>query len=352
VTVLVSVLLPVFNAASTLGLALESIRRQRGVELECLAVDDGSSDGSLRCLEQAAARDPRVRVLPIEHRGIVGALNHGLAHCRGEYVARMDADDIMHSARLASQAEFLDAHPELTGAGCHVRIFPRPARGSLTEGRRGPRRAAQGRIEYERWLNSLQQAQDVARDRFIECPLAHPTWMLRRGVFQRFAYRDQGWPEDYDLVLRLLSSGHALGIVPRRLLSWRDTPGRLSRSSSVYSDERFVAAKACFLASSWLEQHPRYILWGYGSTGRALCKALLHHGRQPHAIVEVHSGRVGQRIQGAPVIAPEGLLEARRATVGELPIIVSVARSGPRSVVRAALAEMHLREGTDYVCAA
>jgi len=352
VTILVSVLLPVFNAASTLGLALESIRRQRGVELECVAVDDGSSDGSLRCLEQAVARDPRVRVLPIEHRGIVGALNHGLAYCRGEYVARMDADDIMHSARLTSQAKLLEAHPELAGVGCHVRIFPRPARGCLAADRSDQGRGAQGRRAYERWLNSLQQARDVARDRFIECPLAHPTWMLRRAVFQRFGYRDQGWPEDYDLVLRLLSSGHALGIVPRRLLSWRDTPGRLSRSSSVYSDERFVAAKACFLASSWLEQHPRYILWGYGSTGRALCRALARHGRQPHAIVEVHPGRVGQRIQGAPVIGPEGLLEARRAAGGEIPIIVSVARSGPRSMVRAALAEMQLRELVDYVCAA
>jgi glycosyltransferase involved in cell wall biosynthesis len=347
VTVLVSVLLPVFNAASTLGLALESIRRQRAVELECVAVDDGSSDGSLRCLEQMAARDPRIRVLPIGHRGIVAALNHGLAHCRGEYVARMDADDIMCSARLARQASFLDLHPELAGAGCHVRMFPRPARGLLGEGR-----AAEGRREYERWLNSLQQPHDVLRDRFIECPLAHPTWMLRRPIFQRFGYRDQGWPEDYDLLLRLLSSGHTLGIVPQRLLSWRDTPGRLSRTSVSYTDERFVAAKAFFLASSWLDQHPRYILWGYGSTGRALCKALSSHGRQPHAIVEVHPGRVGQRIAGAPVIGPEDLLEVRRGAGGQIPIIVSVARSGPRNLVRAALAELQLRELVDYICAA
>jgi len=347
VTLLVSVLLPVFNASRTLALALESIRRQRGIELECVAVDDGSRDTSLACLEQLAARDARIRVLPIAHRGLVGALNHGLAHCRGAYVARMDADDIMHSARLASQAAFLEAHPELVGAGCHVRMFPRSAQRSDSEGR-----APEGRREYERWLNSLRHARDVERDRFIECPLAHPGWMIRREIFQRFGYRDLGWPEDYDLVLRLLSSGHALGIVPRRLLSWRDTPGRLSRSSVVYADERFVAAKAHFLSSSWLEHHPRYILWGYGNTGRALCKALLRHERQPHAIVEVHPCRVGQRIQGAPVIPPERLLEARRCPGGNLPIIVSVAHSGPRNLVRAALAEMHLRELVDYVCAA
>jgi len=61
VTRLVSVLLPVFNSRATLAQALESIRRQRGVELECVAVDDGSSDGSLACLEHAAASDARIR---------------------------------------------------------------------------------------------------------------------------------------------------------------------------------------------------------------------------------------------------------------------------------------------------
>jgi glycosyltransferase involved in cell wall biosynthesis len=352
VTRLVSVLLPVFNSRATLAQALESIRRQRGVELECVAVDDGSSDGSLACLEQAAASDARIRVFSMPHRGIVEALNHGLAHCRGELVARMDADDIMHRQRLASQVAWLESHPELAGVGCHVRLFPRlsprlsPGLGA-SEGR-----AVEGRREYERWLNSLADAADVSRDQFIECPLAHPSWLLRRELFQRFAYRDMGWPEDYDLLLRLLSSGHALGVVPRRLLSWRDSPGRLSRCSVLYSDERFTRAKAHFLAGSWLARHSSYVLWGYGSTGGALCRALLEHGKQPRAIIEVHPGRIGQRIQGAPVVTPDALLDARRGPTGDLPIIVSVARAAARNQVRVALHALGLRELRDFICAA
>ncbi|HEU4580653.1 MAG TPA: glycosyltransferase family 2 protein [Polyangiaceae bacterium] len=337
---LVSVLMPVFNAAATLPGALASIRRQRGVELECVLVDDGSSDGSVACLQREAALDPRLRVHAIEHRGIVGALQHGLERCRGQYVARMDADDIMHSERLAAQVALLEAQPELAGAGCHVRLFPRlpPAQ--------------QARSEYERWLNSLHGANDVARERFIECPLAHPTWMLRREVFQRLGYRDMGWPEDYDLLLRLLGSGHALGVVPRRLLLWRDSPERLSRSSETYAQARFVAVKAHHLASTWLARHRRYVLWGYGETGRALCRALQRYERHPQAIVEVHPGRLGQRIHGAPVIAPEQLLAARRGPEGPLPVVVSVARSAPRALVRAALERLELREQHDFVCAA
>jgi glycosyltransferase involved in cell wall biosynthesis len=337
---LVSVLVPVFNAAGTQPSTLESIRRQRGVELECVLVDDGSTDGSAALLQRFAELDPRLRVHAIEHRGIVGALQYGLERCQGRYVARMDADDIMHSQRLAAQVALLESQPKLAGAGCHVRLFPRP------------RPSQQPRREYEHWLNSVRGPGDVARECFIECPLAHPTWMLRREIIQRFGYRDMGWPEDYDLLLRLLGGGHALGVVPRRLLHWRDSPQRLSRRSEVYSDGRFVAAKAHYLAQTWLARHARYVLWGYGETGRALCRALQQHSRHPHAIVEVHPGRLGQRIQGAPVIGPEQLLAARRVAGGALPIVVCVARSSPRGQARAALEQLGLREQHDFICAA
>jgi hypothetical protein len=219
-----------------------------------------------------------------------------------------------------------------------VRLFPR---GALAERRLG----------YERWLSSLQEAAHVARDMFVECPLAHPSWMLRGDVFRQYRYREMGWAEDYDLLLRLHCDGHRLGVVPRRLLCWRDTPGRLSRRDERYSQQRFVAAKAHFLAQSWLREHRRYILWGYGDTGRALCHALLEHGREPYAIVERHPGRIGQRIQGAQVVPPEQLCAVRDAA-GGLPVIVSVAHAGPREQVRKALAELRLRELVDFVCAA
>ena len=163
---LVSVLVPVFNAAGTLPSTLESIRRQRGVELECVLVDDGSTDGSAALLQQHAALDSRLRVHAIEHRGIVGALQYGLERCHGRYVARMDADDIMHSQRLAAQVALLESQPELAGAGCHVRLFPRPQLGK------------QPRSEYERWLNSLREPGDVTRESFTA--ISAPSRSARR----------------------------------------------------------------------------------------------------------------------------------------------------------------------------
>jgi len=330
----VSVLLPVRDAAATLAAGLRSVARQTLRELECVVVDDGSRDESLAIARRHARCDPRFRVIATPPRGLVPALEHGLAECRAPFVARLDADDCMHRDRLALQLRALDDAPGLAGVGCHVRMFPRSALGA-------------GMRAYERWLASIRSPDDVRREAFIECPLAHPTLVLRSEVLRAHRYRDAGWPEDYDLVLRLLGAGYALGVVPRRLLAWRHGSDRLSQRSAVYSADRFTACKAHFLAAGFLARDRRYLLWGYGATGRALAKALRAHGRHPEAIIELHPGRIGQRIQGAPVIPPEEL-----GSPGTLPLVVSVAGADARAQIRAELTRRGWRDSSDYVCAA
>jgi hypothetical protein len=89
------------------------------------------------------------------------------------------------------------------------------------------------------------------------------------------------------------------------------------------------------------------VLWGYGATGRQLCRALAERGKQPSHIVELHPGRLGQIIHGAPVIAPAALTGLR-----ELPVVVSVAGQQARAEIRAALDGMGFRQLDDYLCCA
>jgi glycosyltransferase involved in cell wall biosynthesis len=330
----VSVLLPVYDGADTLAGCLRSLQRQRETRWECVLVDDGSRDATRDIARRFAAEDPRVRVLEVPHAGLVPALRHGLAACRAPLVARMDADDWMHRDRLALQVETLRTMPALAAVGTRVRLFPRAG---LTP----------GRLSYERWLNAIETPVDVRANAFVECPIAHPTLCVRREVLEQLPWRDRGWPEDYDLVLRMLAAGHELAVLPRRLLGWRDSPNRLSRTGPAYRLERFTACKAAFLASGFLATAQQYVLWGYGDTGRELRRALAEHDRVPSHIVELHPGRLGQRIHQAPVIAPDDLPGLPKA-----PIVVSVAGAGPREQIRAALGRMGFRETTDFVCAA
>jgi len=330
----VSILLPAYNASATLPAALRSIRRQSFPDWECIVVDDGSTDATADCVRDEIARDPRFLLLPQAHAGLVSALQVGLAHCRGHFVARMDADDLMHRRRLELQIATLVAEPDWSAVGSHVRCFPRRDLGA-------------GRRAYESWLNRITTVDDVARERFVECPVAHPTILFRTDFLRGLGYRDRGWPEDYDLLLRALAAGHRFGIVPQRLHSWRDSPQRLSRTSESYSIEAFTRCKAEYLARGFLAEQQRYILWGYGGTGKSLRRALAAHGRHPAYIIELHPRRLGATIRGAPVLPPESL-----ASIERLPLIASVAGHEARSEIRAFLANLGWCESIDFVCAA
>ena len=330
----VSILLPAFNAGATIESCLRSIRRQTEPNWECVVIDDGSTDDTAQRVRAVARADTRINLLCQPHRGIVCALNTGLSHCRAPLVARMDADDLMHRERLEAQCAWLDRCPDLAAAGTHVRLFPRS---TLLRGMR----------DYEAWLNGLGAPDDVARDAFVECPVAHPTLMIRRKILEAHPYRDLGWPEDYDLVLRLLRARHTIGVVPRRLLSWRNGPGRLSQSAPQYRIERFVACKAAHLARGFLAAGETYVLWGYGPTGRAMFRALEKEGKRPVQIVEVNPRKIGQRIHGVPVTSIDALPPPRTR-----PIVVAVAGPGPRAIIRNQLARIGYQELEDFVCTA
>lgn len=330
----VSIVLPVRNAVRTLDSALRSVERQTEGDFECLIVDDGSTDASTSIAQRFANADRRFTLMAEPHEGLVASLQKGVDRARGEFVARMDADDWMHRDRLSAQIKHLDAHPHLFATGCQVRTFPRA---SLTAGRR----------RYEDWLNQLDDPARLWRERFVECPVSHPTLFLRRSALRDHPYQDRGWPEDYDLLLRLLENGPVVGIVPRRLLGWRDHPARLSRQSEMYHLDRFTECRGFYLSQQFLGARETYILWGHGRTGRALRKALARHRHRPSHIVEVHPRRIGQTIHSAPVIPPEALLPLR-----DQPIIVSVAGTGPRDEIRTSLTGMQFHEGRDFVFAA
>ncbi len=301
----VSILLPVFNAKATLAVCLRSIERQLEERWECVIVDDGSSDGTLALARAFAARDSRFRVVATAHSGLVTALNTGLDRCRASLVARMDADDVMHRARLGLQIAALSA-PGLAAVGSHVRLFPRR---TLRDGWRA----------YEQWLNGIDSAQRVRDEAYIECPVVHPTLMIRRDVLAAMRYRDCGWPEDYDLVLRLLGAGHEVGVVPRRLLAWRDSAARLSRTSGTYALDRLTACKAAFLADQLAGPDGRY-------AGRSSPT-----GSDPPTWWRSTPGGSGRRSTGQPSSPPRRSGRSRAGpSSSQSRVRARVARSGRR----------------------
>ncbi|MCZ6688910.1 MAG: glycosyltransferase, partial [Planctomycetota bacterium] len=231
----VSVLLPIRNAVATLPEALESLRAQTAGSIEVVAVDDGSTDGTPEVLEEWVGRMDDLRVFTTPPRGIVPALRLGLEEARGRLVARMDADDRCLPGRIELQRDLIDGDDRVGVVGSLVRIFPEETR-------------QEGLRVYEEWINSLVTHDEIVRDLFVECPLAHPSFLMRRSeLISLGGYPDRPWPEDYDLILRYAAAGFRLAKVPEVLLEWREAPGRLFRKDPRYGKEPFWRCKAHYL---------------------------------------------------------------------------------------------------------
>jgi glycosyltransferase involved in cell wall biosynthesis len=200
----VSVLMPVYNAESYLAEAVESILRQTFADFEFLVIDDGSTDRSGAILAGYAARDRRVRLTSRPNTGYTVALNELLGLASGELVARMDADDVALPHRLERQVDYLRAHPEVVCVGTAVHLIDSAGR-YLRDGHPG--------MEHE----AIQQ-RALAGD----CPLNHPSVMMRRAAVQAVGgYHPEFEPaEDLDLWLRLGEVGR-LASLPEVLMKYR-----------------------------------------------------------------------------------------------------------------------------------
>jgi glycosyltransferase involved in cell wall biosynthesis len=329
--------MPVRDAAPTLPAAIESVLSQTERNWELLAVDDGSTDRSPEILREGSRRDARIRPLCGPHRGVVSALNRGLAAARSPLIARMDADDVCLPERLARQRAYLDAHPEVGLVACRVRFAAAGCGGA-------------GYARHVAWTNSVCTREAIALGRFVESPLAHPSVMFRRELPKRLgAYREGDFPEDYELWLRWLEAGVCMEKLPEALLVWRDSPGRLSRRDPRYAPEAFDRIKAAYLAR-WLGRHnahhPRIVLWGAGRTSRRRGRLLQAGGIAISAYIDIDPRKIGRAIEGRPVIAPTSL-----PSPGHCFVVAAVGSAGAREAIEDALVAAGHRAGRDYILA-
>jgi glycosyltransferase involved in cell wall biosynthesis len=334
-SVVISVLLPVRDAAPYLPECIASLRAQTFEDFEVLAVDDGSSDASPQLLSAWAAEDSRVSLVRQTPQGIVQALEAGRARAQGRYLARMDADDIAEPHRFAEQLTLLEGRPDLAGCGAGVRYFPR------TEVRGGGRR-------YEDWINAIRTPDDVERNLFIECPLAHPTFFLRADIVAEVGgYVERGWPEDYDLLLRVWRSGGRLAAVDQMLLQWRIRGDRISVRHEAYTLEAFRRCKIHYLLDTLARDRDGLVVWGAGPIGKAFAREVQEQGGTVRAFVDVDPRKIDQCIHGAPVIPPS---EVNRYRDGFS--VAAVGQEGAREQIRAELESAGWKELTDFVAVA
>jgi glycosyltransferase involved in cell wall biosynthesis len=210
----ISVCMPVYNVAKYLDRAIGSILNQSFEDFEFLMADDGSTDGSVRILERYAALDPRIRLICRPHKGLAPTLQELVEEARGEFIARMDGDDIALPERFQKQVEYLLANPDCVLVGS--RVWEADSDGDPVG-------------EYI----TLPDHDEIDAFHFqLRGPgLVHPSVMMRRdAVLAVGSYRNVAI-EDLDLFLRLAEHGR-LARLPDFLLIYRIHYSNYSRSEA------------------------------------------------------------------------------------------------------------------------
>lgn len=325
---LVSVVIPVHNGGEFLVEAVASILTQTFLDFELILVDDHSTDGAVSSLDM---RDRRLKLFNSNGHGVVNAFNTGFAYCQGEFIARMDADDISLPGRLQCQLDYLARNPSVDIAGCCVEIFSE--------------NGIQGGLErYQSWLNSVREPEQVRKQIFIESPIPNPTAMFRCAALQQLrGYRKNEWPEDYDLFLRADAANMRMGKPEPVLLRWREHEKRLTHTDSIYTREQFMRAKTHFLVRYRLSGNS-VIIWGAGPTGRLMFDLIIAEGGKVEGFIDVHPRRIGGQKRGLPVWSSDKIKNQ-----GAAMLLVAVGAAGAREEIAAFLQTHHKKEGQDYL---
>ena len=185
--ILVSVILPVYNAQKYLEEAIESIINQTYTNFEFIIIDDGSGDNSLNIINKYQKQDSRILVITRENKGLVYTLNEGINQAKGKYIARMDADDISLSNRFEKQIELLE-NSNIDICGCHYLLVD----------------------EYNN-INGLNLTPLSHEMCFLslasKVPFAHPSVMIRKEFLDKnnlkYGQSEHKIAEDFDLWMRM-----------------------------------------------------------------------------------------------------------------------------------------------------
>jgi glycosyltransferase involved in cell wall biosynthesis len=222
--------MPVYNAGRYLTEAVQSILDQTFCDFEFIIINDGSTDDSPELLRTFAAMDARIVLVDRPNGGYSSALNEAFKLAKGEFVARMDADDISLTTRFAQQTDYLRRHQDYAAVGTNAIVVD-----------------CDGDPVTLRCCPTDHAAIDGDHLRGIGGQLIHPSAMIRRKAMKAIgAYRTEFEPaEDMDLFLRLAEVGK-LANLPQFLLKYRlhDKNASVTRTSQQYKNSMLAVVEA------------------------------------------------------------------------------------------------------------
>ena len=267
---------------------LKSITKQTYSNFELILVNDNSNDKSEYIANKYQSIDNRIKSIKSDGNGIIEALITGSKNVKGDFVTRMDADDIMKKNKLELMKEKL----VLNGLG-HICV-------GGVEYFSSNKNLDNGYLKYSKWLNQLTYSENNFKDIFKECTIPSPCWMMHTQDFKDInQFNDLKYPEDYNFAFKLWENNFKISSVKKVIHLWRDHPKRTSRVDSAYDFKNFLDLKLEFLKRE-IKYNENLVLWGAGKKGKLLAKKIIERKLNFYWITE-NTNKINKDIYGIDI---------------------------------------------------
>ncbi|MFD2098716.1 glycosyltransferase family 2 protein [Flagellimonas iocasae] len=326
----VSICIPFKDTAHFLPECLDSILNQTYQNWEVLAVNDHSSDSSFELLKSYAEKDNRINVCTNKGAGIIPALQTAYSKSSGEFITRMDSDDIMKPHRLEVMVKSLLEYGKGHVAVGQVNYFSDLG-------------ISDGYERYEIWLNELTSQGANYTEIYKECVIPSPCWMAYRDDFEACnGFQPNRYPEDYDLTFRFYEKG--LQIIPCKevLHLWRDYDTRTSRTHEHYAQNYFLDIKLHYFLKLDFDKNRPLVIWGAGFKGKTIAKKLKKQ-KIDFTWLCNNPNKIGKKIYGKKLVHFKKLMELQHPQS-----IITVANEASQQEIRAYFKKNGQRPATDY----
>jgi glycosyltransferase involved in cell wall biosynthesis len=295
---LISVVMPVYNSQEYIREAIESILNQTYRKFELIIVYDESQDKSLDIIEEYNQKDDRIILLKRKKGTLVTALNDGIKIAKGEYIARMDADDISYPNRFEKQVDYLNKHPNIFMLGTNYRTIYED--GITDKGRKkyeGADRRSKESIDNENCFLSINEAQ-----KFI-----HPTIMIKKELFDIVGLYKQYILEDIELYFRTASYGLGIAKIEEELLDYRARDdSKSSTENRARQTREIIEMKVKYIINKLSDEinNAKYLIWGADISGIEAQKIINEIIPEAECVGYIDPFKEGC-VNSIPIIQPE-----------------------------------------------
>lgn len=293
----ISALLSTYNNESVIKETIDSVLNQTYEEFEFIIVNDGSTDKTKEIIDSYS--DSRIKVLHLKDNiGIPNALNQGIDYCTGDFVVKIDGDDIQYPERFQKQLIFMESNPQYAMSKCLIKYFPNDEKVANSA-------RYKHRINYdEKSKNRNKSSLEIAESLMWHCSVSHTTMIIKNEILKKYKYKNIKIFEDYDLFYRLIQDNLEIGHLNEELVKVRVS----NDSTTGLTDSLTYLEIAYEIKKDVLEKfkmNENIYIWGTGSYANDITKFLESKGWEIKGYIDSYRFGENQSFEGKLIKSPE-----------------------------------------------